>query len=178
MDMPTRVRPGFKELLLPLTLIFLIGLAGCGSPKEKKVEAPPYVPEVLPIPSPPAGFEPMPEPPDNPMTPEKVALGRQLFFDKRLSFDGSRSCYSCHVCEKGLTDGLPKAIGAGEKKLTRSSPTLWNIGYQKLFYWDGRSPSLEKQGMAAWTGGNMGAKDHEAEIVGTINALQGYRSKF
>src|SRR5205085_10698289 len=52
-----------------------------------------------------AGYEPMVIPPDNPMTPENVALGRQLFFDERLSFDGSRSCYSCHVCEHGLTDG-------------------------------------------------------------------------
>jgi cytochrome c peroxidase len=117
-------------------------------------------------------------PVDNPLTPEKVALGRQLFFDERLSFDGSRSCYSCHVCEKGLTDGLGKAIGAGNKQLTRSSPTLWNIGYHKEFYWDGRSPSLEKQAMAAWQGGNMGAKDHEQEIVGKINALTGYRSQF
>src|SRR5262245_28045227 len=53
-----------------------------------------------------AGYEAMPVPADNPMTPEKVALGRQLFFDERLSIDGSRSCYSCHVCEHGLTDGL------------------------------------------------------------------------
>jgi cytochrome c peroxidase len=112
------------------------------------------------------------------MTPEKVALGRQLFFDKRLSGDQSRSCYSCHVCEKGLTDGLPKAIGAYEKALPRHSPTLWNIGYHKEFYWDGRSASLEKQAMAAWQGGNMGAKDKEAEIVGRINALQGYRQQF
>ncbi|MFY9574204.1 MAG: cytochrome c peroxidase [Blastocatellia bacterium] len=112
------------------------------------------------------------------MTPEKVALGRQLFFDKRLSGDESRSCYSCHVCEHGLTDGLPKAVGAFNKPLTRSSPTLWNIGYQKMFYWDGRSPSLEKQAMAAWQGGNMGAKDHETEIVAKINSLQGYHSQF
>ena len=100
------------------------------------------------------------------MTPEKVALGRQLFFDERLSIDGSKSCYSCHVCEKGLTDGLPKAIGPGNKQLPRSSPTLWNIGYHKEFYWDGRSPSLEKQAMAAWTGGNMGVGEKTGEIVG------------
>ncbi len=88
---------------------------------------------------------------------EKVALGRQLFFDKRLSADGTRSCYSCHVCEHGLTDGKPVAEGALGKVLTRSSPSLWNIAYHTEFYWDGRSPSLERQAMAAWTGGNMGA---------------------
>ena len=117
-------------------------------------------------------------PPDNPMTPEKVALGHQLFFDERLSVDGSRSCYSCHVCEHGLTDGLPKAIGAGNKQLMRSSPTLWNIGYHKEFYWDGRSNSLEAQAMAAWKGGNMGVGEKTGEIAAKINALQGYKTQF
>jgi cytochrome c peroxidase len=135
-----------------------------------------FTPEIQPLPQPLTTYEPMTIPADNPMTPEKVALGRQLFFDERLSFDGSRSCYSCHVCEHGLTDGLPKAIGAGNKQLPRSSPTLWNIGYQKEFYWDGRSPSLEKQALAAWTGANMGAKADE--IVAKLNALQGYKAQF
>jgi len=117
-------------------------------------------------------------PADNPLTPEKVALGRQLFFDERLSIDGSKSCYSCHVCEHGLTDGLPKAIGAGNKQLPRSSPTLWNIGYHKQFYWDGRSDSLEAQAMAAWKGGNMGVGEKTGEIVAKINALQGYKAQF
>ena len=125
-----------------------------------------------------AGYEPMPIPADNPMTPEKVALGRQLFFDERLSIDGSKSCYSCHVCEHGLTDGLPKAIGAGNKQLPRSSPTLWNIGYHKEFYWDGRSNSLEAQAMAAWKGANMGVGDKTGEIAAKINALQGYKGQF
>jgi cytochrome c peroxidase len=177
--MLSRLRPGSKELLLLLTLVLVINLAGCTTTSEKKAEAPPpYVAEVLPIPAPPAGFEPMPEPPDNPTTPEKVALGRQLFFDKRLSFDGSRSCYSCHLNERGLTDGLAIAVGAGNKQLTRSSPSLWNIGYHKEFYWDGRSPTLEAQAMAAWAGGNMGGKGHEGEIVGKINASPGYRAQF
>lgn len=135
-----------------------------------------FQPEVLPLPAQLTTYEAMPIPPDNPMTPEKVALGRQLFFDERLSGDGSRSCYSCHVCEKGLTDGLAKSIGAFNKNLPRSSPTLWNIGYHKEFYWDGRSPSLEKQAMAAWTGANMGAKADE--IAAKLNAIEGYHSQF
>ncbi|HSE96914.1 MAG TPA: cytochrome c peroxidase [Blastocatellia bacterium] len=137
-----------------------------------------FKPEIQPLPEPLSTYEPMEIPEDNSMTPEKVALGRQLFFDKRLSGDGSRSCYSCHVCEKGLTDGIPKAIGAYEKVLPRHSPTLWNIGYHKDFYWDGRSNSLEKQAMAAWKGGNMGAEGKEQEIVGRINALEDYRKQF
>jgi len=135
-----------------------------------------FTPDIQPLPQQLTTYEPMTIPADNPLTPEKAALGRQLFFDERLSVDGTRSCYSCHVCEHGLTDGLPKAIGAGNKQLPRSSPTLWNIGYHKEFYWDGRSPSLEKQALAAWTGANMGAKADE--IVAKLNGLQGYKAQF
>src|SRR5262245_4872060 len=169
-----RSRFDWSKTLAATAFLLALTLTAC----EKTETTASFKPEIQPLPEPLARYEPMEIPADNPMTPEKVALGRQLFFDKRLSVDGSRSCYSCHVCEHGLTDGLPKAIGAGNKQLTRSSPTLWNIGYHKMFYWDGRSPSLEKQAMAAWTGGNMGAKDHEVEIVGKINALEGYKSQF
>ena len=137
-----------------------------------------FQPEIQPLPKQLATYEEMKIPADNPLTPEKVALGRQLFFDKRLSVDGTRSCYSCHLCEKGLTDGKPKAIGVGDKPLKRSSPSLWNIGYHKEFYWDGRSASLEAQGAAAWRGGNMGAQGKENEIVAKINAIPGYKKQF
>src|SRR5262245_33302989 len=137
-----------------------------------------FQPEIQPLPKQLATYEEMKIPADNPLTPEKVALGRQLFFDKRLSVDGTRSCYSCHLCEHGLTDGKPKAIGVGDKPLKRSSPSLWNIGYHKEFYWDGRSPSLEAQGAAAWRGGNMGAQGKENEIVAKINGIPGYKKQF
>src|SRR6185295_8581139 len=153
-------------------LLFIALIAGC----KRSAETSGFVPEIQPLPQPLAGYEAMTIPADNPMSPEKVALGRQLFFDERLSGDGTRSCYSCHVCEHGLTDGLPKAIGAFNKQLPRSSPTLWNIGYHKEFYWDGRSKSLEEQAMAAWTKANMGAKADE--IVAKLNAIQGYQSQF
>lgn len=137
------------------------------APREETQAALPSIPE---------GFEPMEIPPDNPMTADKVALGKQLFFDQRLSGDGTRSCYSCHVCEHGLTDGLPTAVGAFEKKLTRSSPPIWNIGYHKQFYWDGRSPSMEKQAFAAWKGGNMGA--NVEEVTQALNDIKEYRAQF
>ncbi len=128
------------------------------------------------VPGPPADFQSPVIPADNPQTPEKVALGKQLYFDARLSGDGSRSCYSCHLVENGLTDGLPTAIGAFERSLPRSSPTLWNIAYHTRFYWDGRSDSLEAQARAAWTGGNMGA-DADA-VVAELNRIEGYRTRF
>lgn len=166
-----------KKLLLLVITVLIALIAACQSQNSIPTTGG-FTPEIQPIPPGLTTYEAMVIPADNPMTPEKVALGRQLFFDERLSIDGSKSCYSCHVCEKGLTDGLPKAIGPGNKTLPRHSPTLWNIGYHKEFYWDGRSPSLEKQAMAAWTGGNMGVGDKQAEVVARINALQGYKSQF
>jgi cytochrome c peroxidase len=157
-----------------LVLLAIIFVAACSSNVRQSSGG--FQPQLQPLPVQLSTYEPMPIPPDNPMTPEKIALGRQLFFDERLSADGSKSCYSCHVCEHGLTDGLPKAIGAGNKQLPRSSPTLWNIGYHQEFYWDGRSPSLEKQALAAWTGANMGAKADE--VVAKLNTLGDYKTQF
>jgi cytochrome c peroxidase len=167
-----------RNLLIGPTLFLLAValIAACNSNVTETTNSSVFTPEIQPLPQPLSTYEAMSVPADNPMTQEKVALGRQLFFDERLSADGSRSCYSCHVCEKGLTDGLPKAIGALNKQLPRSSPTLWNIGYHKEFYWDGRSGSLEKQALAAWTGANMSAKADE--IVTKLNALEGYRTQF
>jgi cytochrome c peroxidase len=167
-----------KISLLLFAFVITIAFIGCGRNTVPISGTSSSAPVTQPLFTELAGYEPMTIPPDNPMTAEKIALGRQLFFDERLSIDGSKSCYSCHVCEHGLTDGLAKAVGAGNKELTRSSPTLWNIGYHKEFYWDGRSDSLEKQAMAAWKGANMGVGEKTDEIVAKINALQDYRSQF
>src|SRR4051794_27061098 len=97
------------KLLGSLAVFFLVIAAALivGCTKTTTQTAGNYTPEIVPLPAMLTTYEPMSIPPDNPMTPEKVALGRQLFFDERLSVDGTRSCYSCHVCEHGLTDGLP-----------------------------------------------------------------------
>jgi cytochrome c peroxidase len=167
-----------SRLLIGVTLLVA---ASCGKntvPIDGTSTSTPAPPKTESVPAALAGYEPMTIPVDNPMTAEKIALGRQLFFDQRLSIDGSRSCYSCHLCEHGLTDGLAKSIGAENKPLTRNSPTLWNIGYHKEFYWDGRSDSLEAQALAAWKGGNMGVGEKTAEIAAKINALPDYKSQF
>ena len=129
------------------------------------------------------GYEAMKIPADNPMTVAKVELGKQLYYDTRLSGDGSRSCYSCHLAEHGLTDGQPTAVGAYGFALPRSSPTLWNIGYHAELYWDGRSKSLEAQAKAAWSGGNMGASGKDGhpttgDICAKLNRIPGYRKQF
>lgn len=80
------------------------------------------------------------------ITPERVALGKQLFFDSRLSGNGTRSCASCHLPEKGFADGLPKPLSLiGDKTLLRNTPTLLNAALQKRQFYDSRTETLENQ---------------------------------
>ena len=88
---------------------------------------------------------PPPSPPDNPLTPDKVALGARLFVDTRLSGNGKRSCASCHRPERDLTDGRRRARAVSGAPLRRNTPSLWNLAWGKQFFWDGRAPSLEAQ---------------------------------
>jgi cytochrome c peroxidase len=76
---------------------------------------------------------------------EKVALGRQLFFDKRLSRDGSISCSMCHNPNRAFSTPLPVAIGIGGRQGHRNAPALINRGYGRAYFWDGRTPTLEQQ---------------------------------
>ena len=131
------------------------------------------------MPSPPPGFGKVREPADNPSSAAKVALGRKLFFDERLSLDGTRACYSCHLDEDGTGGHDPLAIGAKGKRLSRHSPTLWNVGYLPALYWDGRSNALEALSQAALAGAGMGnGKDGVAVKAAEIGALPEYRSAF
>lgn len=127
----------------------------------------------------PAGLvEPPAVPADNPMSQAKVELGHKLFMDKRLSVDGSRSCYSCHQNHLGNADGRETALGAGDKPLPRNTPTIWNVGYLPALYWEGRAVSLEKQAVGALKGGNMGLGDELETKAAEIGALPEYKEAF
>ncbi len=144
--------------------LFLLTAVSCSKPKEKEA-APQAAPPVAQPQKAASGkfvdsqkfttIPDMPIPADNAQSDEKIALGRQLYFDKRLSVDGKFSCYSCHQNEDGLGGADPIAVGP-KGKLTRHSPVMWNVGHLPAFYWDGRADSLETQMLGAWAGGNMG----------------------
>jgi cytochrome c peroxidase len=96
--------------------------------------------------TPPLGLDAyMPVPPSNPLTAEKVALGRKLFFDAVLSRDRTISCATCHDPKLGFTDNKPVAEGIAGQKGTRRTPRLINRGYGRSFFWDGRAATLEQQ---------------------------------
>ncbi len=86
-----------------------------------------------------------PFPPDNPPTAEKVALGKELFFDDVLSRNFRRSCSTCHKPELYFTDGFSRGWGLNETELRRKTPTLLNVGWQRSMFFDGREKTLEDQ---------------------------------
>lgn len=94
---------------------------------------------------PPVGLPFVPVPHDNPVTAEKTALGRKLFYDKRLSFNDTVSCASCHNPLLGFADGRSRSVGAGGKTGVRNAPSIMNAAYNSLLFWDGRAASLEAQ---------------------------------
>src|SRR2546425_4280857 len=84
-------------------------------------------------------------PPDNPQTLEKIALGQKLFFDGRLSADGTVACSTCHDPGRAFTDGMPTSVGINGRIGQRNAPTILNALYNKTQFWDGRVKTLEEQ---------------------------------
>ena len=89
----------------------------------------------------------VPVPAGNPQTPEKVELGKQLFFDRRLSGDGTMSCSTCHDPEKGYSDDLAISLSYPTTRNWRNSPTLFNVAFQRSLFHDGRARTLEEQAL-------------------------------
>jgi cytochrome c peroxidase len=90
---------------------------------------------------------PLPAFPENPLTPEKVELGKKLFFDRRLSGDGTMACATCHNPETGYSDALAISLSYPTTKNWRNAPAIINLAYNKVFFWDGRATSLEEQAL-------------------------------
>lgn len=95
----------------------------------------------------PLGLKALPQVKDNPLTQAKIELGKQLYFDPRLSDDNSVSCASCHDPKKGWSNGEATALGIGGQRGGRSAPTIINSVYQQFQFWDGRAGSLEQQAL-------------------------------
>lgn len=121
----------------------------------------------------------VPQPKDNKMTPERVELGKLLYFDTRLSSTGKVSCATCHHPNRGWTDlkPVPKAVGIEGRVGPRNSPTVLNSAYQMHQFWDGRVKTLEEQA--------LGPIEADVEmnmplsiLIPKLNEINGYKSLF
>jgi cytochrome c peroxidase len=130
--------------------------------------------EALPLPKPLADVQ---HPADNPATPEKIALGKALFFDPRLSRTDKVSCASCHDPAKGFSNGERLATGVDGRQGTRSAPSLVNVGYYRSQFWDGRAGTLEEQALVPI----QDAKEMDMRLdalVRKLNGIADYRQRF
>lgn len=119
-----------------------------------------------------------PIPKDNPQSAAKIELGKQLFFDQRLSANLSLSCNSCHTLMGAGTDGRPTTVGATGTPGVRNASTLWNVGFQTVLHWDGRHLSLEEQAKAHLLDPTVMAMPDEAAVVERIRSIPGYQAQF
>jgi cytochrome c peroxidase len=120
----------------------------------------------------------VPVPQDNPITKEKIELGKMLFFEPRLSLDGTISCNSCHNVMLHGGDG--RAVGAGihGQRGGRGSPTVWNAAYLSVQFWDGRAATLEDQAKGPITNKvEMGMSSHDV-VIERLKRIPGYVTEF
>lgn len=138
------------------------------------------IPKTLPLGTVPKGLdvEALAIPQDNPLTAEKVALGKRLYFDPRLSADGTVSCATCHDPKKGWSDQDVVSEGIRQQKGTRNAPTVVNAAFMKTQFWDGRAATLEAQAQGPMLNPvEMGNKSLE-EVVQHVKAVKGYEPLF
>jgi cytochrome c peroxidase len=120
----------------------------------------------------------VPIPQDNPQTAAKVELGKQLYFDPRVSSTGTVSCNSCHNVLSNGTDNRPVSMGVHGKLGDRNAPTVFNAAFRSVQFWDGRAASLEDQAKGPPTNPvEMGMPNAEM-IAARISAIPGYRRQF
>ena len=131
--------------------------------------------------APPGGEFPskVPVPADNPMTPRKIYLGKQLYFDPRLSLSGDVSCDTCHNVAGNGSDGLPLSFGVlGRVDRPRHAPTVFNSAFNTVQFWDGRAKSLEDQAKGPLLNPIEMGMPSSGAIVKRLAGIPGYRREF
>jgi len=117
-------------------------------------------------------------PASNPMTKGKVELGKQLYFDPRVSLNGTVSCATCHNPAKAWTDNLNTSVGIDGQVGGRNAPTVLNTVYGKTMFWDGRAPSLEGQSQGPPQNPIEMGKQSYKQIIERLRGVSGYREQF
>lgn len=171
--------PSFVAFALAvlLALSLVLGLSCVAAPPPNTSEARTPFDWQLP-----PGFPAPAVPADDPITPEKVRLGRHLFYDQRLSGNGTQACASCHRQERAFTDGRAHALGSTGAVHPRSSMSLANAAYAVSLTWaDPRRTRLEDQALVPLTNTQpieMGTLGHEAEVLARLREDPVYRDLF
>ncbi len=128
---------------------------------------------------PPLGLPKVPAPTENPLTLDKIKLGRKLFFDRRLSLNNTFSCAMCHVPEQGFSSNeMATAVGIEGRTVRRNSPTLYNIAFAKLLFHDGRENTLEQQVWGPFLAHNEMGNPSVGFVINKIKQSSDYQGLF
>lgn len=128
---------------------------------------------------PPLGLGAVPVPVDNPSSKAKISLGRQLFYDRRLSLNNTFSCAMCHIPEQGFTNNeMATAVGIEGRTVRRNSPTLYNIAYVKALFHDSRETTLEQQVWGPLLAHNEMGNPSIGVVVEKIKSITDYKRQF
>ena len=127
----------------------------------------------------PLGLPPLPVPDDNALTKAKIELGQKLFFDRRLSLNNTLSCAMCHVPNQGFANNeMATAVGFEGRTVRRNAPTIFNVGYMKLLFHDGRESTLEQQVWQPLLASNEMANPSIGGVLDKIRAIDTYAEEF
>jgi cytochrome c peroxidase len=166
----------YKNFMIPVAILLLVGfLSGCGQKGAVSTSPPAIDPAKL------SQFEPVPEVMQssaNPVTEEKVALGRMLFYEARLSKSQQISCNSCHELSKFGVDGQPTSDGHKGQKGDRNAPTVYNAAGHLAQFWDGRAGDVEEQAKGPVMNPVEMAMPSEKVIVAVLNSMPEYVEAF
>ncbi len=128
---------------------------------------------------PPLGLPQIPVPAENPLTNEKIELGRLLFFDRRLSHNNTFSCAMCHVPEQGFSSNeLATAVGIEGRTVRRNSPTIYNVAFIDRLFHDGRENTLEQQIWGPLLAHNEMGNPSVGRVIEQVLAIEDYRERF
>lgn len=178
--MINRLPPSLFVLVAGIWLIPLCGPVNAQESATARVPSVPVdnLPKEISIDAVPKGFSASPKAPENnPTTPEKVQLGRRLFFDQILSRDGTVACATCHRPDQGFASSDPVAVGIDGRVGKRNAPSILNRGYGTRFLWDGSAASLEDQALTPITNPDEFGTDVET-VLKALRSDNSYREQF
>lgn len=164
-----------REIAWILPVLAAVALSGCGDAKQKTEAAGPPTEEIQ------ALFAGMPHEmasPTNPITEEKVTLGRMLYYDGRMSASGEISCNSCHVLTEYGVDGEPTSPGFDGTRGARNSPTVYNAALHIAQFWDGREPDVEAQAKGPILNPVEHGMSAADDVAAVIKGIPGYAPLF
>ncbi len=166
-----------RTLIVPVTAVFFAIIFSCA--KARTIPPWEYANPIQPLPVSPIGIDFRLTDLKDPPTRERIRLGRWLFYDVRLSADGTIACASCHRAEYGFSEPTPHSTGVQGRKGTRKSPSILNQAWASAphFFWDGRAASLEEQALGPIANPVEMGSTHE-EMIASLTRIRSYARYF